>query len=137
MKPDAFIEAARTWIGTPFIHQGRARGAGVDCLGLVYETARTLGLIDEPWRPYSREPAAGMLEETLRACPALKEVYSIKPGDLLVFRFARDLQHIGIYTGRNIIHAYEPRGECVEHGYCKKWENRHVLSFRFLAFDEQ
>lgn len=29
------VLVARTWIGTPYVHQGSAQGAGADCLGLV------------------------------------------------------------------------------------------------------
>jgi hypothetical protein len=36
---------ARAWIGTPFAHQHRARGVGVDCVGLVIGVARELGLV--------------------------------------------------------------------------------------------
>ena len=29
------VAAAREWLGTPFHHQARLRGVGVDCVGLV------------------------------------------------------------------------------------------------------
>ncbi|RDD95564.1 peptidase, partial [Paracoccus pantotrophus] len=29
----AVVQAARGWIGTPYVHQGSAKGAGTDCLG--------------------------------------------------------------------------------------------------------
>lgn len=29
------IDAARDWIGTPYVHQASAKGAGCDCLGLL------------------------------------------------------------------------------------------------------
>lgn len=134
MKPDTFIEAARGWLGTPFHHQGRTRLVGADCLGLAYGVARELALIDEQWRPYGREPHAGELETALRDCPALVEVSSLVAGDLIVFRLVRDLQHMGIYTGRNIIHAWQPRGRVVEHRYCDKWQARQGLVFRFKVF---
>lgn len=134
MKPDDYIEIVRGWIGTPFVHQGRTCQLAADCLGLVYGSAIDLGLIDEQWRPYSRQPSAGELEKALRTCEAVRETRRPQAGDILVFRFARDLQHVGVYTGRNLIHAYEPMGKTVEHRYCKKWENRHLLTFRFKAF---
>lgn len=31
----AIVAAARCWIGTPYRHQARTKGAGCDCLGLV------------------------------------------------------------------------------------------------------
>lgn len=124
-------------MGTPFRHQGRVFQSGADCLGLVYATADAMGLISETWRPYARQPAEGQLEAALRGCQALREVRMVAPGDILVFRLARELQHLGIYTGRNIIHAWEPAGRVTEHRYCSKWERRKALAFRFRVFDEQ
>lgn len=40
----ALIEEARTWLGTPFRHQGRIRGVGCDCLGLLIGVAKALDL---------------------------------------------------------------------------------------------
>ncbi len=31
----AIVQAARDWIGTPYVHQASVKGAGTDCLGLV------------------------------------------------------------------------------------------------------
>ena len=35
---------ARTWLGTPFHHQARAKGEACDCAGLVIGVARALGV---------------------------------------------------------------------------------------------
>ena len=32
---DPVVEAARGWIGTPYVHQACIRGVGCDCLGLI------------------------------------------------------------------------------------------------------
>ena len=39
------VTVARSWIGTPFHHLARVRGAGVDCIGLVIGVARELALV--------------------------------------------------------------------------------------------
>ena len=31
----AIVNAARAWIGTPYLHQASLQGAGTDCLGLL------------------------------------------------------------------------------------------------------
>ena len=31
----AIVQAARGWIGTPYVHQASVKGGGTDCLGLV------------------------------------------------------------------------------------------------------
>lgn len=41
----AIVAEAMTWVGTPFVHQHRVRGVGVDCAGLVIGVARGLGLV--------------------------------------------------------------------------------------------
>lgn len=40
------VEAARKYIGTPFVRQGRIRGGGIDCSGLVVCAIRDAGLGD-------------------------------------------------------------------------------------------
>ena len=32
---NAFATVARSWIGTPYVHQVSVKGGGCDCLGLV------------------------------------------------------------------------------------------------------
>lgn len=34
-RTEQAIKLARTWLGTPYAHQGCVRGVGVDCVGLV------------------------------------------------------------------------------------------------------
>ncbi|NCO16648.1 MAG: peptidase, partial [Alphaproteobacteria bacterium] len=36
------VAEARRWIGTPYVHQSSARGAGTDCLGLLRGVWRAL-----------------------------------------------------------------------------------------------
>jgi cell wall-associated NlpC family hydrolase len=36
---------AQSWLGTPFQHQGRLKGIGVDCIGLVLEVYREAGVL--------------------------------------------------------------------------------------------
>ncbi len=34
------VRTARTWLGTPYHHQGRLKGVGVDCAGLLIGVAQ-------------------------------------------------------------------------------------------------
>ena len=64
----AVVGEARAWIGTPYIHQQAAKGAGCDCLGLVRGVWR--GVIgSEPERPpaYSMDWSEPQGEERLWA----------------------------------------------------------------------
>lgn len=42
---DDIVCEARSWIGTPFVHQHRQRGHAVDCAGLLIGVARALGIV--------------------------------------------------------------------------------------------
>lgn len=51
-------QAAQGWLGTRFRHQGRVKGGGVDCLGLVMGAARECGydIADLDETNYSKIP---------------------------------------------------------------------------------
>ena len=119
------IEEARTWIGTPFHHQGRVKGVGVDCAGLIVGVARDLGIVNHTFTGYGREPNNGMLEKELGKY--LTQIKDIEPGCILLFRFKLEPQHLAIYTDKNtIIHSYQSVGKCIEHILDDKWKRRIV-----------
>src|SRR4051794_8469193 len=41
----AIVTEAETWLGTPFHHQGRVKGAGVDCAMLLAEVYHRCGFV--------------------------------------------------------------------------------------------
>jgi len=48
------VAAARQWLGTPYVHQASAKGAGADCLGLVIGLyTELLGRAPETPPPYT------------------------------------------------------------------------------------
>jgi NlpC/P60 family putative phage cell wall peptidase len=134
MTADDYVQAAREWVGTPFVHQGRMKGRAVDCIGVVYCVAREFGMVGpEVMTAYEREPDGNLLREGLNA-HMVRIPAPAQPGDIILFRFARFPQHVAVYTGRNIIHAYERVGKCVEHIYDKRWLKRYVGAYRFPEF---
>ena len=64
MTPAAIVDAARALIGTPFHHQGRVPGVGVDCAGVPILVARALGLTapDFDVNGYSAAPDGSTLQ---------------------------------------------------------------------------
>ena len=50
------LNEANTWIGTPFKHQGRLKGVGVDCYGLLIEIGRHFNLSDYKSGGYNKQP---------------------------------------------------------------------------------
>ena len=100
------VEAARSYVGTPFHHQARAKGVGVDCVGLVVCAARDAGYAVEDTTVYARDPDGRSLVAALEG--QMDRVDGLwEEGDVLTFWVVRpDLpQHLGVYAGRTMIHA--------------------------------
>jgi cell wall-associated NlpC family hydrolase len=115
------IAEAREWIGTPFHHQARIKGVGVDCVGLVLGVAWELGIaprtLDE--KGYPRVPDGVSLMRTMRGHAAEIDRADMQPGDVIVLSFDRDPQHLGIlgdyrHGGLSIIHAAGNTGRVIE-----------------------
>lgn len=106
------VRAARGWIGTPFCHQHRARGVGVDCAGLVIGVARELGLVAPDWdvTGYSRVPDG---ESLRRYCDEhLERAAEIQLGGVVLIAWQPNgpPHHLGIvadylHGGHSMIHA--------------------------------
>jgi cell wall-associated NlpC family hydrolase len=131
MTPADFIAQARALIGTPFMHQGRTQ-YGLDCIGLAALAARRAGThITWDRTCYPRDPT-GELK------PALDEhmvtVHAWCAADILLFRFGLEPQHVGIWTGRSLIHTPGRVGRVVEHDLDDWWSRRVVAAYRFPEF---
>jgi cell wall-associated NlpC family hydrolase len=131
MNVDIILAAARACVETPFRHQGRLVGLGLDCAGVIDHVARRLGHDHTAPTNYPRLPYQGLLEATLDEQPCLERVTDLRPGDVLLMRFGREPQHLAIYAGATIIHAYEAAGKCCEHDYTAEWQRRTVRIYRF------
>ena len=131
MTPAQIIAAARACIGTPFRHQGRLLGFGLDCAGVAVHVARSLGVGVIDISNYGRVPYGGQIERALDSQPDLERVATRQPGDLLLMRFASDPQHLAICAGPTIIHAYEAAGKCCEHLLSPAWASRIMRVYRF------
>ena len=123
------VTAARAWIDTPFRHQGRAKGKGVDCAGLVIGVARDLGMEAEDVAGYSRQPFGDSLKRVIDA--QMVRVSAAEPGDVYLMRFDSDPQHLAIASDIGIIHAYSSARRCVEHSLDDVWRKRIVAIYRF------
>lgn len=129
-------ECAQTWIGTPFHHQARLKGVGVDCLGLIIGVARELQLIaqDFDFTGYPRYPDG----KTLLGI-ALKHMTLIRreeqqPGCIVVVAFETHPQHFGIlgnyrHGGLSMLHASSDHGRVTETRLMFSGTMRHVASF--------
>jgi len=128
-------EAARTYIGVPFKHQGRTR-AGLDCAGLVIAAVSDTGrnLIDAR-TGYGRLPSNGILEDTLSMTKDLVRMpknTELEKDDILAFRFTDEPQHLAIYTGESLIHSITSVGKVAEHKFVGFWKKRVAAVYRFV-----
>lgn len=129
--------AARGYVGTPFHHQGRLKGVGIDCAGLVVGVAHELGLSAFDYTEYAHRPHASLLERLLDA--NMDRVSAWGAGDVLLLAFDGDPQHLAVVTelaaGPGIVHAYAPMRRCVEHRLDGVWRARIRGAFRFRGVD--
>lgn len=112
----AVLVEAHTWLQTPYHHQGRIKGVGVDCAMLLIEIYHHCGLIPniDP-RPYPPDWHFNRDEE--RYLTWVKQyahpVDVPQPGDIALFQFGRCVSHGAIVVAwPTIIHAYLREG-CV------------------------
>ena len=122
---------ARRCIGTSFHHQGRTPMAGLDCIGLVVIALRHVGIDVVDRTDYGMRPDGVSLLESITAHGA-ELVSSITQGDLLVFRYDHQPQHVALASSDNsLIHAFAPAGRVVESAIGAYWRRRLVGIYRF------
>lgn len=110
------VREARLWIGTRYRHQGRVKGVGVDCIGLVGGVASAVGVpnaaawaADREMHNYARTPDRMLL---LRACDRFFDVVPLpaaRSGDVLLFALQEQPRHFAILVDEHrqrIVHAY-------------------------------
>jgi len=135
MTADEIIGAARECLGTPFKHQGRIVGLALDCAGVIVHTCERLGITVEQPAAYGRLPHDAMLEFWADRQPFLERASVPQAGDILLMKFTGDPQHVAIFTGENVVHAYEEIGRTVEHRLDAKWRKRIVRAYRFIGLE--
>ena len=131
------LAEARTWLGTPFHHQGRLKGVGADCLGLVVGVGRALGLSQADGTGYPRQPDGTALLAGLDAAYVRLPLGRQKPGDILVFRIRREPQHLALLTASSgMIHVHAAVGRVVETRLDAGWVARLVAAYRYPGVEE-
>lgn len=141
---DAVAEA-RTWLGTPFKHQGCVRGAGCDCIGLIKGVGLALGLVDyDPSSPqarafanYSVMPNPRRMREGLATWLVQIPVAEATLADIYFMAWGREPQHVALITDCGIIHSYSRAGKVVEHRLDDLWCSRIVAAYRYPAFKSE
>ena len=143
------VKQARTWIGTKYHHQGRLKksvncSGGVDCIGLVIGVADELNICDASGSPlskhdktnYSMHPEGEKLAFSIGAHLSSVEPAKMRVGDVLLFKFWKDPQHVGILSeyptgGFGLIHCNATSGSVVEQPLSDTWKRMITNIYRF------
>jgi cell wall-associated NlpC family hydrolase len=133
MMRDRFVAAAKSYIGTPFHHQGRLPGVGLDCAGVVVCAAAACAMDIRDVRGYGRVPAGGMLEQAVLDHCDLVPLHGIRSGDIMLFCFLREPQHLAVFDNGMLIHAYSSVGKVVENSFDDVWHARLRGCYRLKA----
>ena len=119
-KNQLAVEEALTWLGTPYHHQGRVKGVGVDCATLLCEVYEKVGLMDHldprPYPPdwHMHQLGQRYLEHVLSVC---YEVDEPQPGDIVLYHFGKCISHGAIVVEwPTIIHSYIHQGVILQDG---------------------
>jgi cell wall-associated NlpC family hydrolase len=137
MDKNLIIEKAREFIDTPYEHQGRLKGIGIDCCGLIICVAHELKISDYDIGQYDRwADGVDLIREFTSEC---NQATDWGPGDILLFTIGKIPRHCGIVGSKDgnvtLIHAYSTIGRCVEHNLDKVWLDRIFQGFAFKSKD--
>lgn len=134
LSPDRIVRKAREFLGTPYHHDARLKGVGVDCAGLIACTFDELGVSVPDKRGYGFD--ADNFEVLRGGVAALGDPVGSgpwMPGDMILFRARLMFNHCGFYTGDGLIHAYS--SPCVmavaEHPMDESWLLRVADVYRY------
>jgi cell wall-associated NlpC family hydrolase len=126
-----FVNHAKKYVGTPFLHQGRDKN-GMDCIGVVVVPLNEIGFFEYDNKNYKRYGLGGEIIEILtKYCYQIDYPNTdLKAGDILMFSKQKS-QHLAIYTGYSIIHANNNIGKVVEHDLDDKWKELITRVYRY------
>ena len=133
------VAEALSWAGTPYRHQGRRKGVGCDCLGLVLGVWNAVcgGAPEAPgnYAPDGAEAAGGAdpMLDAARLHLVEKPGGEAAPGDVILFRWRPHLpvKHAGILVADDAFaHAYEEHAVTVS-PLASQWRGRIAGVFAF------
>lgn len=139
----SFIDEVRTYLGVPWLHMGRTHN-GIDCVGLIVESARACGLHDYTDEIYYTRKSIGQdllkpFREHMNEIRLGKDrLTKLKQGDLLIMRDKYYPQHVAIIAERkglpSIIHSSAVINKTVEQYVTDEIEMKSITAFRFRFF---
>lgn len=140
------INIALTYVNTPYQHQARLKGIGIDCAGLIVEVMGELGFNTSfDVKAYDRLPDGQMLARICHEQATPKEIinnkYDFENGDILLFNFLGNPQHLAFYYNLNnqdyFIHAFGDKtvNKVIIQRLDEKWKARLVGAFKIKGVE--
>jgi NlpC/P60 family putative phage cell wall peptidase len=133
------VAIARSWIGTPYVHQASVKGAGCDCLGLLRGVWRELNGEEAedipPYLPDWNAPGGETLRDGLARHLSPIALANIAPGDVVLFRMVprASARHCAIVGDRDgvltLIHARQNK-RVGEEPLSPFWRRKLAYAFR-------
>ncbi len=118
----AAVAELRSWLGTPWAHQGRTRGVGVDCIGVALVIAQAAHAFDDPGavvpQNYSRLPRMNQMRKFIEQHMSVIEKQDALVGDIVLVAWHTHPTHLMVLSDQtpgcirppfNIIHANNAR----------------------------
>jgi cell wall-associated NlpC family hydrolase len=127
------VELARSYIGTPFHHQGRVPKVGLDCAGLVICCLKELNTPIDDVSGYARVPSSNTFTNHINKFYYEIDREEIQEGDLVTFVFRTEPQHIAIISNIEpvrIIHAHSAAHGVVEVDLDDIWQSKVYKYYR-------
>lgn len=138
MDKAKFIASVRSTIGTPFQHQGRVPGVGLDCVGVIVFALTENGYLVNDVSGYSRIPGGALLEAAILVHCSKISLHDVAVGDIMLFHFGHEPQHTAVVSSLvplTIIHAYSDIRRVVENGFDALWKSRLVACYRINGIE--
>jgi cell wall-associated NlpC family hydrolase len=131
-----------SWLGTPFLHTGRVKGVGVDCVQLVGQLMLSAGVVDSydfgfyplDWAQHrERSIIIDYIEATARFSRLGAEA-APRFGDVVMFRIGRCVHHCGVIVSPVVfVHALARGRVCYGRLDDPTWRKRLDSFYRALA----
>jgi len=139
---EQFLLTINKWKGIPYLHAGKTKSAGVDCINFilcVYEDLEVFVPGEIKYLPYSPDWHMHQTEERIlnmakQHCFEISKI-ALRYGDLILMKFGKCFSHGALYIKEyEIIHSILKRG-VVKSNICHKyWNNREHKYFRLKGF---
>lgn len=138
MTPEAFVSCAREYVGTQWIHQGRLKGVGVDCIGILRCAATEKGIQFADITGYAAAPSGNAMVEALEARFIRVPKTDLRLGNVMAFYGAdHNPWHVGIVSNEDpvsMIHAWRNIREVKEVRLIDAYRRRIHSVWRFAEF---